>query len=82
MSLSCTTWTTGTTEAHQDRHLARIAAALHQPPSPCHQAFPVNGDIAEWIGLARAHDFHGAWQVLTRHNPFPAVAGRHLPSPM
>src|SRR6185369_11515052 len=47
-----------------------------KPPSPCHQACPVNGDIAEWIGLARARDFRGAWQVLTRHNPFPAVAGR------
>ena len=44
--------------------------------SPCHQACPVNGDIAEWIGLAHARDFRGAWEVLTRHNPFPAVAGR------
>jgi len=36
----------------------------------------VNGDIAEWIGLARARDFRSAWDVLTRHNPFPAIAGR------
>ena len=35
-----------------------------------------NGDIAEWIGRARARDFRGAWEILTRHNPFPAVAGR------
>ena len=25
---------------------------------------------------ARERDFRGAWQILTRHNPFPAVAGR------
>jgi NADPH-dependent glutamate synthase beta subunit-like oxidoreductase len=36
----------------------------------------VQGDIAEWIGRARARDFRGAWDILTRHNPFPAIAGR------
>jgi NADPH-dependent glutamate synthase beta subunit-like oxidoreductase/Pyruvate/2-oxoacid:ferredoxin oxidoreductase delta subunit len=54
-------------------------AALPQhihAPSPCHAACPVNGDIAEWIGRAHARDFRGAWEILTRHNPFPAVAGR------
>ncbi|GAB4481973.1 MAG: NAD(P)-binding protein [Burkholderiaceae bacterium] len=45
-------------------------------PSPCHAACPVNGDIAEWIGRARERDFRGAWEILTRHNPLPAVAGR------
>jgi NADPH-dependent glutamate synthase beta subunit-like oxidoreductase/Pyruvate/2-oxoacid:ferredoxin oxidoreductase delta subunit len=45
-------------------------------PSPCHAACPVNGDIAEWLGRARARDFRGAWEILTRHNPFPAVSGR------
>jgi NADPH-dependent glutamate synthase beta subunit-like oxidoreductase len=36
----------------------------------------VNGDIASWIGLAREGDYRGAWEVLVRHNPFPAIAGR------
>jgi len=69
-------WTTGSTEVF---HTGTWRAALPrhiQAPSPCHQACPVGGDIAEWIGLARARDVRGAWQVLTRHNPFPAVAGR------
>ena len=69
-------WTTGTTEAIRTGTW-RAALPRHvQAPSPCHQACPVGGDIAEWIGLARERDFRGAWQVLTRHNPFPAIAGR------
>ena len=71
-----TIWTTGTTESIMTGTW-RAALPQHiRAPAPCHGACPVNGDIAEWIGLARARDFHGAWQVLTRHNPFPAIAGR------
>lgn len=71
-----TTWTTGSTAAIKTGTW-RAALARHiKAPAPCHQACPVNGDIAEWIGLARTRDFHAAWQVLTRHNPFPSIAGR------
>jgi NADPH-dependent glutamate synthase beta subunit-like oxidoreductase/Pyruvate/2-oxoacid:ferredoxin oxidoreductase delta subunit len=71
-----TAWTTGTTEVFKTgtwrsalpQHLAR--------PSPCLQACPVNGLIAEWIGHARAGDLRRAWDVLTINNPFPAIAGR------
>jgi NADPH-dependent glutamate synthase beta subunit-like oxidoreductase/Pyruvate/2-oxoacid:ferredoxin oxidoreductase delta subunit len=70
------TWTTGSTEVFRTGTW-RAALARHvHAPSPCHQACPVNGDIAAWIGLARAGDWRGAWEVLTRHNPFPAIAGR------
>jgi NADPH-dependent glutamate synthase beta subunit-like oxidoreductase len=69
-------WTTGSTEVFKTGSW-RAALPRHiQAPSPCRAACPVNGDIAEWIGLARKRDFRGAWQVLTRHNPFPAIAGR------
>jgi len=69
-------WTTGSTEAIRTGTW-RAALPRHvQAPSPCRQACPVDGDIAEWIGLARERDFRGAWDVLTRHNPFPAIAGR------
>jgi NADPH-dependent glutamate synthase beta subunit-like oxidoreductase len=70
------TWTHGTTEVFKTGTWRASLPHYVKPPSPCHQACPVNGDIAEWIGLARARDFHGAWEVLTRHNPFPAIAGR------
>lgn len=71
-----TAWTTGTTEVFKTgtwraalpRHLAR--------PSPCHQACPVNGEIATWIGHARSGDLQRAWEVLTLNNPFPAISGR------
>lgn len=69
-------WTTGTTEVFKTGTW-RAALPQHvRVPSPCHAACPVNGDIAEWIGRARARDFRGAWEILTRHNPFPAIAGR------
>jgi len=70
------TWTHGTTEVFKTGTWRASLPHYVKPPSPCHQACPVNGDIAEWIGLARARDFRGAWDVLTRHNPFPAIAGR------
>ena len=69
-------WTTGTTEVFKTgTWRAALPQHIHAP-SPCHGACPVNGDIAEWIGRARARDFRGAWEILTRHNPFPAIAGR------
>jgi NADPH-dependent glutamate synthase beta subunit-like oxidoreductase/Pyruvate/2-oxoacid:ferredoxin oxidoreductase delta subunit len=69
-------WTTGSTEVFRTgTWRAALPQHIHAP-SPCHAACPVNGDIAEWIGRARARDFRGAWEILTRHNPFPAVAGR------
>jgi NADPH-dependent glutamate synthase beta subunit-like oxidoreductase len=69
-------WTTGTSEVFKTGTW-RTALPRHiRAPAPCHAACPVGGDIAEWIGRARARDFRGAWEILTRHNPFPAVAGR------
>lgn len=71
-----TTWTTGSTAAIKTGTW-RAALPRHvQAPSPCHAACPVHGDIAEWIGQARARDFHAAWLTLSRHNPLPAVIGR------
>jgi len=69
-------WTTGTTEVFKTGTWRSALPQHIHAPSPCHAACPVNGDIAEWIGRARARDFRGAWEILTRHNPFPAVAGR------
>ncbi len=75
-NLPPTTWTTGSTEVFRTgtwrARLPRHVSAA----SPCHAACPVNGDIAHWIGRARERDFRGAWEILTRNNPFPAVAGR------
>jgi NADPH-dependent glutamate synthase beta subunit-like oxidoreductase len=71
-----TIWTTGSTDAIKTGTWRASLARHIKAPAPCHGACPVNGDIAEWIGLARARDFLGAWQVLARHNPFPSIAGR------
>ena len=70
------TWTTGSTTAIMTGTWRASLATHIKAPAPCHGACPVDGDIAEWIGLARARDFHASWQVLVRHNPFPSIAGR------
>ncbi|MBX3643436.1 MAG: FAD-dependent oxidoreductase [Rubrivivax sp.] len=71
-----TTWTTGSTEVFRTGTWRHALPRHLQAPAPCHQACPLGGEIAEWMGLARAGDWLGAWRVLTRHNPFPAIAGR------
>ena len=69
-------WTTGTTEAIRTGTWRAALPVYHRPPSPCRLACPVNGRIADWIQLARAQDYFGAWTALVENNPFPAVAGR------
>jgi NADPH-dependent glutamate synthase beta subunit-like oxidoreductase/Pyruvate/2-oxoacid:ferredoxin oxidoreductase delta subunit len=76
MSLPPTTWTTGFTDAIKTGTWRAARPAYAQRLSPCKQACPVNGDIAQWIGKARKGDWHGAWLTLVEHNPFPAIAGR------
>ena len=71
-----TAWTTGTTEVFKTGTWRAAMPQYLARPSPCHQACPTNGLIAEWIGHARAGDLRRAWEVLTLNNPFPAVAGR------
>lgn len=44
--------------------------------SPCRQACPVGGRIAEWVGQIGAGDIEGAWTTLVDNNPFPSIAGR------
>ncbi len=70
------TWTTGTTAVIKTGTWRAALPQHRYAPSPCHAACPLHGDIAEWIGQARAGDFAAAWQTLSRHNPFPAVIGR------
>ncbi len=71
-----TAWTTASTEVFKTGTWRAKLPRHVSAPSPCHAACPVNGDIAQWIGRARERDFRGAWEILTRNNPFPAVAGR------
>lgn len=71
-----TTWTTGFTDVIKTGTWRAALPAYRDRLSPCTQACPVNGEIAQWIGRARAQDWHGAWTTLVEHNPFPAVAGR------
>lgn len=71
-----TTWTTGFTDVIKTGTWRAALPAYRDRLSPCTQACPVNGEIAQWIGQARTQDWQGAWTTLVEHNPFPAVAGR------
>lgn len=75
-TLTPTAWTTGSTEVFKTGTWRALLPEHVMRPSPCQQACPVNGDIAQWIGHARSGDLRRAWDVLTIHNPFPAIAGR------
>ena len=75
-ALPPTIWTTGTTEVIKTGTWRAALPVYYRPPSPCRLACPVNGRIADWIQLAKARDYFGAWTALVENNPFPAVAGR------
>ena len=44
--------------------------------SPCDHACPAGEKPQEWLGQAEEGDYRGAWNVLVRQNPIPAVMGR------
>ena len=43
---------------------------------PCNHACPAGENIQGWLDKAQAGDFEGAWRVLVRDNPMPAIHGR------
>jgi len=69
-------WTTGTTEVYHTGTWRSQIPKYINPPSPCHSACPVDGNIALWIRQIREQDYYGAWVTLTDNNPFPCIAGR------
>ena len=69
-------WTNASTESIKTGTWRSALARHIHAPAPCHGACPVGGEIARWISQARAGDFRAAWDTLTLHNPFPAIAGR------
>lgn len=52
-----------------------------QRPAPCQSACPAGEPIPAWLELAAAGDLPGAWELIRRENPFPAVMGRVCPHP-
>jgi NADPH-dependent glutamate synthase beta subunit-like oxidoreductase len=43
---------------------------------PCNHACPAGENIQGWLDRAQAGDFEGAWRILVRDNPMPAIHGR------
>ncbi len=69
-------WTHLTSEARLTGTWRSALPNYQNEPSPCFQACPVNGRIAEWVKEVKDGDVSGAWTTLTDNNPFPAIAGR------
>ncbi len=69
-------WTTGTTEVYHTGTWRNQIPKYINPPSPCHSACPVDGNIALWIQQIKEKDYYGAWVILTNNNPYPCIAGR------
>jgi len=43
---------------------------------PCNNACPLGNDIQGWLQLTKKSKFKEAWQLVMKHNPFPATIGR------
>ena len=69
-------WSNGSTAVIHTGTWRSATPGYNELPSPCHQACPVGGSIARWIGQLRDGDPFGAWLTLVENNPFPAIAGR------
>lgn len=69
-------WTHLTSEGRLTGTWRSALPNYQNQPSPCLNACPVNGRIAEWIKQVKDGDIHGAWLTLVDNNPFPAIAGR------
>jgi len=69
-------WTTQTTEVVRTGSWRLALPEYVNPPAPCHNACPVDGNIAVWIRHIENRNFRDAWLTLIDNNPFPAVTGR------
>jgi len=46
----------------------------HLPP--CNKTCPAGENIQAWLNHTEKADYQGAWKILTRDNPLPAIMGR------
>jgi NADPH-dependent glutamate synthase beta subunit-like oxidoreductase len=69
-------WTTQSTDVIKTGSWRVALPAYVNPPAPCHNACPVDGNVAVWIQSVRYQEYEEAWTILTDNNPLPAVTGR------
>jgi NADPH-dependent glutamate synthase beta subunit-like oxidoreductase len=71
-----TLWTTESTDVVKTGTWRVALPAYVNPPAPCHNACPVDGNIAVWIQHIKNRAYRDAWLTLIENNPLPAVTGR------
>ncbi len=69
-------WTTASTALTKTGSWRLALPAYVNPPAPCHNSCPVNGNIAVWIQHVKDQAYRDAWLTLIENNPLPAVTGR------
>lgn len=69
-------WTSGTTAAIKTGSWRLALPKYVSLPAPCHDACPVDGEIAVWIQHVRDQAYKDAWLALIDNNPLPATTGR------
>ncbi len=60
---------------HTGSWRTRRPVYVHNIP-PCNDACPAGENIQGWLNRAEEGDYEGAWRILVRDNPMPAVHGR------
>lgn len=63
----------------EEQALDEAERCLNCPTKPCRGGCPVSIDIPEFIGKIKAHDFEGAYQIISQSSTLPAVCGRVCP---
>ena len=43
---------------------------------PCNNTCPAGENIQAWLKRAETGDYQGAWEIIVRDNPLPAIMGR------
>lgn len=52
-----------------------LAPVRKEKISPCRAACPLENGIPPWMEKVKAGDFAGAWRIMEKYNPFPAITG-------
>lgn len=52
-----------------------LTPVRREKTAPCSAACPLHNGIAQWLEKVRGGDMAGAWQILSRYNPFPVLTG-------
>ncbi|MCO6490796.1 MAG: 2-oxoacid:acceptor oxidoreductase family protein [Phaeodactylibacter sp.] len=57
-----------------------ITPSYEERPAPCNTSCPAGTDVRGFVRLVSGKKFGQAYELISRHNPFPSVCGRVCPN--